>query len=182
MITLHNKRSNNVNKHHTVSDIMYIMKIMQTFTTTRANTILDYSNPHIWINKFARCQILFSIEFFKVKACFFFIFGQFFCLAYLMIFKVENERWFLPHDKYVYIWFRIKKMSFRNQKKWKEKNISQQEMTSFHVKTYWFWTTFKLNFLSYILSKYQLNLEKNRERWLRQNIMCFTKLFLTKSL
>ena len=104
MITLHNKRSNNVNKHHTVSDIMYIMKIMQTFTTTRANTILDYSNPHIWINKFARCQILFSIEFFKVKACFFFIFGQFFCLAYLMIFKVENERWFLPHDKYVYIW------------------------------------------------------------------------------
>ena len=92
MITLHNKRSNNVNKHHTVSDIMYIMKIMQTFTTTRANTILDYSNPHIWINKFARCQIFFSIEFFKVKAYFFFIFGQFFCLAYLMIFKVENER------------------------------------------------------------------------------------------
>ena len=66
MITLHNKHSNNVNKHHTVSDIMYFMKIMKTFTTTRANTILDYSNPRIWMNKFARYQILFSIEFFKV--------------------------------------------------------------------------------------------------------------------
>ena len=164
MITLHNKHSNNVNKHHTVSDIMYFMKIMKTFTTTRANTILDYSNPRIWMNKFARYQILFSIEFFKViwrEGLFSFIFGQFFFLAYLMIFKVENEWWFCPMIN-MYIFDRIKKCHLGNQKKWK-KNISQKEMMSFHVKTYWFWTTFKLNFLSYILSKYQLNLEKKRD-------------------
>ena len=178
MITLHNKHSNNVNKHHTVSDIMYFMKIMKTFTTTRANTILDYSNPRIWMNKFARYQILFSIEFFKViwrEGLFSFIFGQFFFLAYLMIFKVENEWWFCPMIN-MYIFDRIKKCHLGNQKKWKKKHFTKRDDV-FSRKNVLILNDIQAEFS--FLYPFEISTEPwKKERWLRQNrTSCFTKHF-----